>query len=83
MLPQRLATGATGVKQARYRRGPTRERGSNSYMKPSWHVYKQKEKIQSHHMHRKKHQFRNWFAIASILSGILDSITSLMSCTVL
>ena len=24
MLPQRLATGATGVKLARYRRGPTR-----------------------------------------------------------
>ena len=44
----------------------------------SWHVYK----IQSHHMRRKKHQIRNWFAIVSILSGILDSITSLMSCTV-
>ena len=25
MLLQRLATGATGVKQARYRRGPTRD----------------------------------------------------------
>ena len=33
MLPQRLATGATGVKQARYRRGPTRERGTRTRMR--------------------------------------------------
>ena len=32
------------------------------------------KKIQSHHMCRKKHQIRNRFAIASILSGILDSV---------
>ena len=37
MLPQRLATGATGVKQARYRRGPTRERGTRTRMRS---VYK-------------------------------------------
>ena len=33
MLPQRLATGATGVKQGRYRRGPTRERGTRTRMR--------------------------------------------------
>ena len=33
MLNQRLATGATGVKQARYRRGPTRERGTRTRMR--------------------------------------------------
>ena len=33
MLPQRLATGATGVKQARYRRGPTREQGTRTLMR--------------------------------------------------
>ena len=48
MLPQRLATGATGVKQARYRRGPTRERGTRSrmrsiykyipYVRSPWHL---------------------------------------------
>ena len=31
MLLQRLATGATGVKQARYRRGPTRGAARHSY----------------------------------------------------
>ena len=49
MLPQRLATGATGVKQARYRRGPTRERGTRTrmrsiytacivYVRSPWHL---------------------------------------------
>ena len=35
MLLQRLATGATGVKQARYRRGPTRtgQRGTRTRMR--------------------------------------------------
>ena len=31
MLLQRLATGATGVKQARYRRGPTHGAARHSY----------------------------------------------------
>ena len=39
MLPQRVATGATGVKQARYRRGPTRERGTRTRMRSIYKVY--------------------------------------------
>ena len=31
MLPQRLATGATGMKLARYRRGPTHRAARHSY----------------------------------------------------
>ena len=37
MLLQRLATGATGVKQARYRRGPTR--GTRTRMRSIQPVY--------------------------------------------
>ena len=33
MLLQRLATGATGVKQARYRRRPTGQRGTRTRMR--------------------------------------------------
>ena len=41
MLLQRLATGATGVKQARYRRGPTRgsgQRGTRTRMRSIYTV---------------------------------------------
>ena len=44
MLPQRLATGAIGVKLARYRRGPTRGsealvRACAVYTQPAYSVY--------------------------------------------